>query len=233
MFDIAAWIEAFGLLAALLIIGAVVFAESGLLIGVLLPGDTLLIAAGILASQGHLPLAAVVAVITIAAVLGDNIGYLFGKKTGPRLFRKHDGLFFRRAYAQRAEDFFERHGGKTVLVARFIPYIRTFTPIVAGVARMDRRVFIIYNVVGAFVWTLTTVLIGYWLGERIPNIEQYIAPALGIGLLFVFAPTIWHFLGVARNRRRVAVLVSPHAGRRGTAKNARPKRGGRASRQSR
>jgi membrane-associated protein len=229
MFDIAAWIEAFGLAAALFIMGAIVFAESGLLIGVLLPGDTLLIAAGILSAQGHAPLALVVAVVTVAAVLGDNVGYFFGKKTGPKLFRKKDGLFFRRSYAKRAEVFFKGYGGKTVLFARFIPYIRTFTPIVAGVGRMERRIFVVYNIIGAFMWAAITVMLGYWLGGRLPDVGAYITPALGIGALFVFAPTIWHFVGIARNRKRVAALISPapKSGTRSAPGNARPKRAGR------
>lgn len=215
-------------MAALLIMGAIVFAESGLLIGVLLPGDTLLVAAGILAAQGHLPLPAVMIVVAIAAILGDNTGYYFGKRTGPRLFRKKDGLFFRRSYAKKAEVFFKRHGGKTVLVARFIPYIRTFIPIVAGVGKMNRRVFVAYNIAGAVTWTAVTVLIGYWLGRRIPDIEAYITPALGIGALFVFAPTIWHFAGVARNRKRIAALVGPVNGKRRGRGGARPRTAGRA-----
>lgn len=227
MSDIAAWVEAFGLLAALLIMGAIVFAESGLLIGIFLPGDTLLIAAGILAAQNQLPLSAVILIVAIAAILGDNVGYIFGRRTGPRLFHKKDGLFFRRAYAERAESFFARHGNKTVFFARFIPYLRTFTPIVAGVARMNRTAFFTYNIAGALSWSAITVFIGYWLGARIPAIEHYIGPALGIGLLFVFTPTIWHFIGLARNRRRVAELVSPTGGKRRNGQSALPKRGGR------
>lgn len=234
MVDIAAWIEAFGLLSALAIIGLVIFAESGLLIGVLLPGDTLLLAAGVLAAQGLLPVEAIIAVVTVAAVLGDNAGYFFGRRSGPRLFHKKDGLFFRRSHAQRTQQFFKTHGGKTVLIARFVPYIRTFTPIVAGVAKMNRTVFITYNIAGAFSWALVTVLIGYWAGDRLPDIEHYITPALGIGALFVFAPTIWHFIGIARNRRRVAALIAPAPSKprqprekRSAPKNARPTRGGR------
>jgi membrane-associated protein len=206
--DISTWIQEAGILTALLIIGVIIFAESGLLIGIFLPGDTLLFAAGLLAAQGHLPLAGVISVITIAAVLGDNAGYWFGRKTGPRLFRKQNGIFFRREHARRAEIFFKKHGAKTVLIARFIPYIRTFTPMVAGVAKMHRPLFIIYNIIGAALWAVSTILIGYWLGDRIPNVERYIIPGVVAIALVVFAPTVWHILSNRRARKQILAKMS-------------------------
>jgi membrane-associated protein len=204
MLDIRVWTEAFGLLTVLALIGITVFAESGLLIGLFLPGDTLLIAVGVLAAQSLLPIMPAIAVIFGAAVLGDNVGYYIGKRSGKRLFKKRDSLFFRRAYALRAETFFKKYGSRTVLVARFIPYVRTFTPMVAGVASMDRGRFVAYNILGAFSWTVVTVFIGYWLGNKIPDITHYLYLGLFGGALFIFAPTLWHLFGNPASRRRIA-----------------------------
>ncbi|MET0779804.1 MAG: DedA family protein, partial [Candidatus Saccharimonadales bacterium] len=203
MLDIKVWIDAFGLLTVLALIGVTVFAESGLLVGIFLPGDTLLITAGVLVAQGHLPMLPVLVVIFGAAVLGDNAGYFIGHHTGKRIFKKRDGLFFKREYVRRAEAFFKKHGTKTVLIARFIPYVRTFTPVVAGVAKMGRGKFVTYNIISAFSWTLVTVLAGYWLGNKIPAINDYLYIGIIFGTLFVFAPTLWHFFGDPATRRRL------------------------------
>jgi membrane-associated protein len=214
MLDIRVWIDTFGLATVLTLIGVTVFAESGLLVGIFLPGDTLLIAAGVLIAQGHLPMLSSLAVIFCAAIVGDNVGYFIGHHTGKRIFKKQDGLFFKRAYARRAEVFFKKHGTKTVLIARFIPYVRTFTPIVAGVARMGRGQFVIYNIISAFCWTLVTVFAGYWLGNRIPNISNFLLVGVIMGILFVFAPTLWHFLGDPATRRRLGSLLHRSAQKR-------------------
>jgi membrane-associated protein len=204
MLDVESLIGGISVVGALTIIGLIVFAESGLLIGLLLPGDTLLFTAGFFAAQGELPLAWVILVIFVAAVLGDNVGYYFGEKTGPRIFHKKDGVFFREEHMERAKAFYEKHGGKTVLVARFVPYVRTFAPIMAGTANMNRPKFIIYNILGALSWTVTFVLIGYWFGvELAEQIEQYLVPAFLIGLLFIFSPTIIYFIRSPRFRAAV------------------------------
>lgn len=199
-----------GVFGGLVIIGAIIFAESGLLIGFFLPGDTLLFTAGFFASQGQLPLAAVLAVIFLAAVIGDNVGYTIGKKTGPRLFRKKDGIIFRQDYVQRAEQFYEKHGGKTIVIARFVPIVRTFAPVVAGVGNMPRAKFVTYNVIGAAIWTFSVVLLGYWLGSAIPNIDRYLLPVVGLATVFTFGPTLWHLMRDERVRayigRRLARL---------------------------
>src|SRR5262249_40395383 len=135
--------------AALLLLGITIFAESGLLIGVFLPGDSLLFTAGFFAAQGKFPLGWVMLVIFIGAVLGDNAGYFFGHKTGPRIFRNTGGVFFRRDYIHRAKAFYDRHGGKTVMFARFLPFARTFAPVIAGATGMRRLKFIVYNLIGA------------------------------------------------------------------------------------
>lgn len=205
MLDPSHLLEGAGVVGGLLIIGAIVFAESGLLIGFFLPGDTLLFTAGFFAAQGQLPLAAVLGVIFLAAVIGDNVGYTIGKKTGPRLFRKKDGLVFRQEYIQRAEAFYEKHGGKTIILARFVPIVRTFAPVVAGVGNMTRQRFVFYNVIGAAVWTVSVVMLGHWLGSKIPDIDKYLLPAVGLATIFTFGPTIWH---LARDGRLRAYLAT-------------------------
>lgn len=189
-----------GELTTLLIIGAIVFAESGLLIGFFLPGDTLLFPAGFFAAQGKLPLAGVIAIAWLGSVIGNELGYLIGEKTGPRLFRKKDGIVFRQEYIVRARDFYERHGGKAILLARFLPIIRTFAPLVAGAANMNRRKFLIFNVLGGGIWVAGVVMLGYWLGSKIPNIDRYLLPAVLVATSFTFGPTVYHILRDQRLR---------------------------------
>lgn len=191
-----------GVVGGLIIIGSIIFAESGLLIGFFLPGDTLLFTAGFFAAQGQLPLGAVLAVIFIAAVIGDNVGYIIGKKTGPRLFTKKDGLIFRQEYIRRAEAFYEKHGGKTIIIARYVPVVRTFAPLVAGVGKMDRKKFVLYNILGAALWTGSVVMLGYWLGSLIdPKVmERWILLAITIAMTITLGPTLYHLVREQRLR---------------------------------
>lgn len=196
MLDIENLLGSISVIGALAIIGVLVFAESAFLFGLFLPGgDTLLLAAGVFASQGNLPLVGVIAVIFAAAVIGDNVGYYIGEKTGPHVFKQKEGLFFRREYAERATAFYERHGGKTVVIARFIAYVRTFVPLLAGIARMPRAKFVFYNIFGALFWTLSLVLAGYWLGAALADeIERYLLPISIFCLLLLFSPTIIYLI---------------------------------------
>lgn len=187
MFDVTTLIQSGGLLVLALII----FAESGMMVGFFFPGDTLLFSAGILAAAGKLPIIEVLIVIAFAAILGDNIGYLIGKKLGPKLFKK-DSLVFRHDYIMRAEGFFEKYGTKTMLVAHFIPIVRTFAPVTAGAAKMDHRTFFIFDAIGVIAWTLVVTLAGFFIGSRIPWIEHYIEPVLIIIVLAFLIPTIYH-----------------------------------------
>lgn len=187
----------------LLLVGLIVFAESGLLVGFFLPGDTLLFSAGFFASQGKFNLLLLLAVIVVSAVLGDNVGYSFGRRTGHRIFRKKDGIIFRQEYLRRAELFYESHGGKTIILARFVPIVRTFAPIVAGAAKMQRPRFMLYNIIGASVWGIGLTLLGWYLGSRIPNVDRFILPAVGIATILTFGPAIWHILRDADTRRRL------------------------------
>ncbi len=187
MFDVTNLIETGGLLILFLII----FSESGMMVGLFFPGDTLLFSAGILAASGHLPILATLLVIASAAIIGDNIGYLIGKHFGPKLFKK-DGIIFRKEYINRAEGFFDKYGNKTMLVAHFIPIVRSFAPVAAGAGNMNHKQFIVYDAIGDIAWALVVTLAGYFIGSRIPGIEHYIEPVLiGIILLFLL-PTIYH-----------------------------------------
>lgn len=175
-------------------IGLTIFAESGLLIGFFLPGDTLLFGAGILAAQGtfHLPL--LITVIAVAAILGDNVGYSIGRRFGRQLFRRKDGAIFKQEYLQQAEAFYEKHGGKTVILARFVPIVRTFAPVVAGISHMPRSTFVLYNVIGGLLWGVTLPLIGYYIGSKIPGIERFVEPVILIVVVLSVAPAIIHLL---------------------------------------
>jgi len=168
-FDIAQIIETVGYIGLF----AIVFAESGLFFGFFLPGDSLLLTAGLLASQGKLDLAILLIALPIAAILGDSVGYWFGKKTGPRIFRREDSLLFRRKNLLAAKTFYERHGGKTIVLARFMPFIRTFAPIVAGAVEMRYSRFLFFNVVGGLLWGVGVTAAGYYLGQSIPDIDRY------------------------------------------------------------
>lgn len=189
----------------LLMVGLIIFAESGLLVGFFLPGDTLLFTAGFFAAQGKLPLGWLLLVVVLTAIIGDNVGYSFGRRTGHRIFKKEDGIIFRKEYLERASAFYERHGGKTVVLARFVPVVRTFAPIVAGAAKMERQRFFAYNVVGAGVWGVGVTLLGFWLGSKIPNIDRYLLPAVLIATVFTFAPAAYHILHEKQNRDKLVL----------------------------
>lgn len=187
MFDVADIIRSGGLL----LIALIIFSESGMLVGFVFPGDTLLFSAGIFAAQGTLPLGLTLVVIALAAIIGDNIGYQIGHTMGRKLFKK-DSLVFRHEYIMKAEKFYEKHGTKTVLIAPFIPVVRTFAPLVAGVARMNRLQYVVYSAIGVIGWTLSIVLLGYFLGSRIPGVEKYIEPVLLAVIVVFMTPTLYH-----------------------------------------
>lgn len=191
----------------ILLIAAIVFAESGLLIGFFLPGDTLLFTAGFFAAQGHFNIYVLIAAIVIAAIVGDNVGYSIGRRTGHRVFKKEDGIFFHKKHIQNAEKFYERHGGKTIILARFIPAVRTFAPVVAGVGKMPRKRFMFFNVIGGFFWGVSVTLLGYWLGSKIDNIEAYILPTFLLATAATFGPAMYHLLKEKGNRERIASRI--------------------------
>jgi len=187
---------------SLLLIGALIFGESGMFIGFFFPGDTLLLSAGIFAGQGKLSLAAIFVVVSLAAIAGDNTGYHIGKRYGRRLFRKPDGLVFRQAYVQQAEAFYEKYGSKTMLFAHFIPVVRTFAPAVAGVARMRWAKFAFFDAIGDVAWAVIVTLIGYWFGTKIPNIDHYILFAVSAVVIITLGPTFYHLAKALIEKRR-------------------------------
>lgn len=184
------WILGGGLLA----IGATVFAESGLLIGFFLPGDTLLFGAGILAAQGVFNLPLLITVVIVSAIVGDNVGYSIGRRTGRRLFQKKESILFKPERLELAEKFYEQHGGMTIILARFVPVVRTFAPMIAGISKMPRKDFMVFNVIGGVLWGGGVTLAGYFLGKQMPWLEHYITPViLGIVVVSVFVAT-YHLL---------------------------------------
>lgn len=187
----------------ILLIAFIVFAESGLLVGFFLPGDTLLIAAGVLASQGALSIETTIAAIVIAAIVGDNVGYTIGQYSGKKLFHKKDGILFRHEYVERAQGFYEKHGGKTIIMARFVPIVRTFAPVVAGVGKMPRGKFFAYNVVGALIWGVGVTLLGYWLGGKFPEIGHYLEYVVIFVVVASFFPAVYHIAKDPRSRQMI------------------------------
>jgi membrane-associated protein len=184
----------------LLMLVAIVFAETGLMVGFFLPGDSLLVTAGIFASTGHLDILSLLLWVTVAAVAGDQLGYYIGYRTGPRIFRREDSLLFRREHLLRAKAFYERHGGKTIILARFIPVIRTFAPVVAGVGQMEYRRFVTFNVVGGVLWVWSMAILGVTLGNAVPNIDQHIHVVIAIVVFLSILPAIIEYV---RTRGRV------------------------------
>ena len=185
----------------------IIFAESGLLFGFFFPGDSLLITAGLLASKGYLDIAFLIFLSMVAAISGDSVGYWFGHKAGKRIFNREDSIFFHRDHLLRAKNFYEKHGGKTIILARFLPIIRTFAPIVAGVGEMKYGRFLFFNIFGGIFWVLFTTLFGYFLGNVVPNIDRYIIFIIAIIIFLSALPTLIHIWKGYR-RKILALLIS-------------------------
>ena len=199
MLDVNRILQSGGILVAALII----FAETGLLIGFFLPGDTLLIAAGILAGEGKLSILWLLPALALAAFLGYEVGYKIGAAAGPRFFKRQDGLLFREEYLNRTSHFFKKHGAKTILLIRFVAVARTIIPLMAGMGKMSRRSFRLYNVVGSILWTFSITLAAYWLGRKVPNLDKYIV------YLLVFAAIVTAggvFIEIGRSPKRRAAF---------------------------
>ena len=199
-------VQSVGLIGLLLII----FAESGILIGFFLPGDSLLFAAGLVTAGittsngtewtlagGNVAVVAIL--VSIAAIVGDQVGYAFGKRVGPSLFKRPKSRLFKPEYVEKAEEFFARHGSKSIVLARFVPIVRTFTPVVAGVSKMHYRTFVKFNVIGGALWGAGFILLGYWLGSAFPAIGKNIEYAIIVIVLISLIPIAIEFL---RHRRK-------------------------------
>lgn len=168
-----------------------IFLESGLPIGFFLPGASMLFTAGLLASQGFFNIWILIPLLTIAAILGDNAGYWFGNKVGVSLFFRKDSRFFKHEYLERAKDFYDKHGAQTIFLGRFVPIVRTFAPILAGITRMRYRTFFVYNIMGALCWAAGVTFAGYYLGRRVPDIEHYLSLII-LGIIVVTTiPLFW------------------------------------------
>jgi membrane-associated protein len=200
-FDLRTLIQTFGYP----LVWSIVFAESGLLVGFLLPGDSLLFVAGFLCSlpKTGLDIQVMAFGCFVFAVLGDSVGYYTGKRFGRKLFDKEDSKFFKKKHLVAAEAFFERQGKTAIILARFMPFIRTFAPIVAGIAAMRYKTFMQYNVVGGFAWAIGLTLLGYFLGRSIPEdqIDRYLIP-ITLGIMFIsLAPSIFHILKAKQHNK--------------------------------
>lgn len=209
-FDLIQFAQTAGPVATLLIVATIIFAESGLLIGFFLPGDSILFTLGFFIQGSSnfrldLNIHLVVLVLFLAAVFGDNIGYMFGKKIGPRLFKRPNSLLFRQENVQKAQDFYNKHGGKTVIIARFIPVIRTFAPLVAGVARMEYKVFVLFNMIGGALWTAGVIYLGYFLGSYLRkmgiDIDAILLPIVALIPIITIAPALYHLLKNKKQRQ--------------------------------
>ena len=201
MFNIDTIISAGGIF----LIAGIIFAESGLLLGFFLPGDTLLFGAGLAASQGKFSLLALIIAVVIAAVVGDNVGYSIGRRAGPRIFKKKDGILFRQEYLTKSEEFYEKHGGKTIILARFTPIVRTFAPVVAGAGKMSRQKFMFYNIIGGVLWGGGMSVLGYSIGSKIPHLDKYIEVVIIGVMLFSILIAFGHLLKDPKTRTMMIV----------------------------
>lgn len=199
LFSVNHILQAGGILAVALII----FAESGLLVGFFLPGDTLLIAAGIFASQHKLNIYVLFPAVLLAAIIGYQVGYQIGFKGGPRIFKRRDGLLFRADYIPRTEKFIAKHGGKTMILARFIAVVRTIVPLIAGIGKMRKGTFLFYNILGSVIWTGSITLGSFWIGKRVNNVDRYVVPVVLSGIILTVVIEFWVVLRTKAARRQL------------------------------
>jgi membrane-associated protein len=203
MFNISHLIQTGGLL----LIAAIIFGESGMMVGFFFPGDTLLLSAGVLAAAGKLSLLTTIIVIAAAAIVGDNVGYHIGRKLGPKLFRKEDGIVFRKEHIDRAEKFYEKYGSKTMLLAHFVPVIRAFAPVTAGAGKMPLKQFMFFDAIGDIAWAITLTLFGYFVGSKVPGIDKYIEPLLIAIIIIFLAPTLYHIFKDPKIRSAISTKL--------------------------
>ncbi len=208
LFDLRMIFEKFGVYAYAIIF-FIIFAESGLFFGFFLPGDSLLFTAGFLASQHLLDIRILAVLCFIAAVSGDSVGYAFGRKFGRRLFHRKDSILFSQHNLQSAEEFYEKHGKKTIVLARFIPVIRTFAPIVAGIGDMHYQTFILYNIAGGLLWAVGITMLGFFLGQFIPadTMDKYLLIIIMIIVAISVLPAVWHILKEENHRKEIMKML--------------------------
>jgi membrane-associated protein len=189
--------------AGYIVIFLTIFAESGFLLGFFLPGESLLFTLGILASQGYLNIWYLVVICIVAAITGDSFGYWTGKYFGPKLFRKEESLFFKKAYLEKTEAFYKKYGTKTIIIARFVPIVRTFAPIMAGVGSMKYSTFLRNNIIGGFIWAGGVLLLSYFVGQQIPDIEKYLLPVILSIIFLSVLPVLYEFYVHYRKSKKV------------------------------
>jgi membrane-associated protein len=196
------------------LICSIVFVETGLFVGFFLPGDSLLITAGIFAAAAAIPLPSLLLKwllpVIFCAIVGDQLGYWIGRSTGPALYKREDSLFFRRSHLQRAHDFYEKYGGRAVILARFVPIVRTFCPPVAGAARMPYGRYLVFDIFGGIFWVVAMILGGYSLGRSVPNIGKYIHYVIAVVVLVSILPAV---IGVLKSRKAPPSATSANPSR--------------------
>ena len=187
---------------------AIIFAETGLLVGFFLPGDSLIVTAGLLSAQPQFGLNVYLlgVLLTVAAIIGNTVGYLIGRATGPRLFTRDDSLLFKKKHLYRAHDFYQKHGGKTLVIARFMPIVRTFVPVVAGLGNMPLKAYTAYNVLGAIAWIWSMLFIGHFLGRMVPGIDKHIEPMILVIIALSLLPGL-----ISWRRERAKAATAPRA----------------------
>lgn len=215
-FDLIEFAQTAGPLAALLLVIFIIFAENGLLIGFFLPGDSILFTLGVLL-QGtksiklDFDVNLVILLLFIAATIGSSVGYAFGKKIGPRLFKKPDSLLFKQENVQKAQDFYDKYGGKTIIFARFIPIVRTFVPLIAGIAKMEYKTFIIFNLIGGALWTCGVTYLGYFMGAWLTSVgvdvDTVLLPIIAIILIASISPAVYEVLKDKKQRRAIVIAI--------------------------
>jgi membrane-associated protein len=211
-FDLVQFAQTAGPIAVLIVVATIIFAENGLLIGFFFPGDSVLFTIGLLI-QGtthfklDLNIGLVILLLFVAAVLGANVGYLFGKKIGPSLFKRPNSRLFKQENVQKAQDFYDKHGGKTIILARFIPVVRTFVPLIAGIANMKYRTFMAFNIIGGFVWIAGVTFSGFYLGKLLQNmgldIDTVLLPIVALILVVSVSPAIYQLIKNKKQRQAI------------------------------
>lgn len=194
-------IQSAGEIGGYILLTAIIFAECGLLIGFFLPGDSVLFTAGVLAAQGLFNVWILMGILLAAAIIGVSVGYAVGARWGRKLFEREDSRFFKKENLYRAEAFYEKHGGKALIITRFIPVIRTFVPVVAGISRMPYPKLVFYNIIGGIIWVIGLVGAGFWLGEKVGNIDKYLLPIIAIIIFLSILPGLMAMLKTPERRR--------------------------------
>jgi membrane-associated protein len=200
IYDVEALVRIGGLMALI----AIVFVETGLFVGFFLPGDSLLVTAGLFAARGDLGLWSIFLFVSLAAIVGDTVGYTIGARTGPKIFTREDSLLFHKKHLITTKEFYDRYGGVTIIIARFMPIVRTFAPLVAGVGGMEYRRFVFYNIAGGIGWVVSMTSLGYFLGKAVPGIDRHIHVVIAVVIFLSLLPGI---IKLARERWKVRRTV--------------------------